>query len=211
MGTVTAVAFDDPLAEALEAEAACVWHDWAGALLVVAAACVAGSSSNRIVLQRGHAVDIGGGSIPGLLRLPGAEPVEAGAVDLCRLEELRGALAAPGTSAGLFVLGPSLPAGLVDLPRFAWACREAAGHRSWRSAAGRHRRPPRSTPGPTSSWPTPPRRWAARRSACRRPGLARAGLLGAAGGAGRVALPRAPRSRRSARPWPRAGASTPKS
>ena len=119
------VAFDDPLAVALEAEAACVWHDWAGALLVAAAACVAGSSSCRIVLQRGHVVDVGGGSIPRLLRLAGAEPVEVGAVDLCRTEALRAALLEPGTVAGLFVLCQVTPAGLVDLPRFAWACREA--------------------------------------------------------------------------------------
>jgi seryl-tRNA(Sec) selenium transferase len=68
------VAFDDPLAAALEAEAACVWHDWAGALIVAAAACAVGGPPCRIVLQRGHVVDIGGGSIPWLLGLAGAEP-----------------------------------------------------------------------------------------------------------------------------------------
>lgn len=121
---MTAVAFDDPLAAALEAEAACVWHDWAGALLA-AAACLAGGSADRIALQRGHVVDISGGSIPRLLRLAGAVPVEVGAVDRCQPEELRAALLEPGTAAGLFVLGQATPAGLLDLPRFAWACREA--------------------------------------------------------------------------------------
>lgn len=120
-----AVAFGDPLAAALEAEAACAWHDWAGALAVAAAACVAEGTADRIVLQRGHVVDIGGGSIPGLLRLAGATPLEVGAVDLCRSEDVRAALHGPGIAAGLFVLGPASPAGLVDLTGFVWACREA--------------------------------------------------------------------------------------
>jgi L-seryl-tRNA(Ser) seleniumtransferase/D-glucosaminate-6-phosphate ammonia-lyase len=125
-GTVADVAFGEPLAIALEAEAACAWHDWAGALAVAAAACLAaGGSSCRIVLQRGHVVDIGDGSIPGLLRLAGAEPAEVGAVNLCRLADLRAALTATGAAAGLFVLGPAAPAGLVDLPGFVWCCREA--------------------------------------------------------------------------------------
>ncbi len=124
--TAAAAAFDDPLAAALEAEAACIWHDWAGALLVaVAGTCAGGDGPNRIVLQRGHVVDIGGGSIPQLLRLAGAAPVEVGAVDLCRVDDLRAALLAPGTAAGLFVLGPAAPAGLVDLPGFVWCCGEA--------------------------------------------------------------------------------------
>lgn len=126
----------ETIADALEAEAACVWHDWAGALLAAVAGCVAGADPtavralpdargrpNRVVVQRGDVVDIGGGSILQLLRLAGAEPVEVGAVDRCGPDELRAALA--GATAGLFVWRAAAPAGLVDLPGFAWACRAA--------------------------------------------------------------------------------------
>lgn len=126
----------EALADALETEAACVWHDWAGALLAAVAGCVAGDDPaavralpdalgrpDRVVVQRGDVVDIGGGSILQLLRLAGAEPLEVGAVDRCDTDELRAALA--GAAAGLFVWRAPAPAGLVDLPGFAWACREA--------------------------------------------------------------------------------------
>lgn len=124
------------LAEALEAEAACVWGGWAGALVVAAAACVAGEDRraiqglpdaggrpNRIALQRGHVLAIGGGSIPQLLRLGGAAPVEAGASDRCEPEDLDAALA--DAAAGLFVASAASPAGLIALAPFVWRCRQA--------------------------------------------------------------------------------------
>jgi seryl-tRNA(Sec) selenium transferase len=114
------------LAEALEAEAACLWGGWAGALVVAAAACVAGEDPravgllpdpggrpNRIVLQRGHVLDLGGGSVPQLLRLGGALPAEVGSADRCGPEELDAALSAAAAP------------GLLPLAPFAWRCREA--------------------------------------------------------------------------------------
>jgi D-glucosaminate-6-phosphate ammonia-lyase len=124
------------LAAALEAEAACVWSGWAGALVVAAAACVAGEDRraiaalpdpggrpNRVVLQRGHVLDLGGGSLPQLLRLGGAMPVEVGAADRCGPEDLDAGLA--DAAAALFVASASAAPALLPLAPFVWRCRRA--------------------------------------------------------------------------------------
>jgi seryl-tRNA(Sec) selenium transferase len=125
------------LAEALEAEAACLWGGWAGALVVAAAACVAGQDPravrllpgpgggrpDRVILQRGHVLDLGGGSVPQLLRLGGASPAEVGSADRCGPEELDAALA--DAAGALFVASAAAAPGLLPLGPFAWRCREA--------------------------------------------------------------------------------------
>jgi seryl-tRNA(Sec) selenium transferase len=129
---------DVTLAKVLEADAACLWHDWGAALAVAAAACVTGEDlgairalpdprgrPNRIVLQRGHVLDIGDSSIPQMLRLGGAEAVEIGAVDRCKPGELDAVLA-EGAVAGLFVAAPGTAAGLIDLPHWVWHCHQAS-------------------------------------------------------------------------------------
>lgn len=129
---------DIALAKALEAEAACLWHDWAAALAMAAAAVVAGEDllavrdlpdargrPNRIVLQRGHVVDIGDSSVLQMLRLGGAVPEEIGAVDRCKPGELDAVLAS-GVVAGLFVAAPGRAPGLIDLGHWIWHCHQAS-------------------------------------------------------------------------------------
>jgi seryl-tRNA(Sec) selenium transferase len=129
---------DVTLAKVLEADAACLWHDWAAALALAAAACVTGEDlgairalpdergrANRIVLQRGHVVDIGDSSIAQMLRLGGAVAEEIGAVDRCKPGELD-AMLAEGAVAGLFVVAPGTAAGLIDLPHWIWHCHKAS-------------------------------------------------------------------------------------
>ncbi len=133
------VSVDDvTLAKVLEADAACLWNDWAAALALAAASCIAGEDlgavralpdprgrPNRIVLQRGQIVDIGDSSIPQMLRLGGAVAEEIGAVDRCKPGELD-AMLAGGVVAGLFVAAPGAPAGLIDLPHWVWHCHQAS-------------------------------------------------------------------------------------
>jgi D-glucosaminate-6-phosphate ammonia-lyase len=126
------------LATALEADAACLFSDWAGALVCAVAACIAGEDlaamralpdtdgrPDRIVLQRGHVVDLDGGSLLQLIRLGGGRALEAGAVDRCDPEELEVVLRRPEVAAGLFVAAGEARAGLLGLAEFAWACRQA--------------------------------------------------------------------------------------
>jgi D-glucosaminate-6-phosphate ammonia-lyase len=123
------------LARLLTAEAARVCATPAGALVVAVAACIAGTElaavqrlpdtagrPRRIVLQRGHAIELGGVPLLQLLRLAGAEPVEVGTVRRCAPDELDAALA-DGAVAGLCVAGTE--PGLVDTARCVWACRTA--------------------------------------------------------------------------------------
>jgi seryl-tRNA(Sec) selenium transferase len=120
-----------------DAEAACHWQGWPGALIVAVAALITGSDRaaiadlprirgrpRHLVIQRGHVVGIGGGSLLQLLRLTGARPVEVGAADACRTEELAVALAGSALG-GLCVAARSIAAGLIGIAPFAWACREA--------------------------------------------------------------------------------------
>jgi seryl-tRNA(Sec) selenium transferase len=125
----------DTLARLLTAESVRVCASPAGALVVAAAACIAGADlaavqrlpdaagrPRRIVLQRGQAIELGGMPLLQLLRLAGAEPVEAGTARACAPDALAAALAT-GAAAG-FCLAGAEP-GLVDMARCAWACRTA--------------------------------------------------------------------------------------
>lgn len=104
--------------------------------MVAAAGCIAGSGlaaalrlpdadgcRRPIVLQRGHATVIDGVPLLQLLRLAGGAPVEVGTARTCAADELAAVLTA-GAAAGLFVAAEASE-GLVDLPRFLWACRQA--------------------------------------------------------------------------------------
>lgn len=120
----------DPLreiAEALEAEAACVWANVEGAMAAAFVATATGTDlakvlavpqlPGRLVLPRAHAR----GPLPHVLRLTGLQAVEVGTVDACSNDELRAALA--GTSGVVAVTGVASPS-IADL---VWACREAGG------------------------------------------------------------------------------------
>ncbi|MEK0083875.1 hypothetical protein [Benzoatithermus flavus] len=126
----------ETLARLLTAEAAHLCRSLAGAVVVAAAACIAGNDlgavlrlpeaagrRRRMVLQRGHVVELDGVSLLHLLRFAGAEPVEIGTARETRADELAAALA-EGAAAGLFVAGAG-EGGSVALPAFSWACREA--------------------------------------------------------------------------------------
>jgi seryl-tRNA(Sec) selenium transferase len=125
----------DTLARLLTADGARACASPAGALVVAAAACIAGSDlaavqrlpaatgrPHRIVLQRGQAVELGGVPLLQLLRLAGAEPVEVGTARACAPDAFAAALST-GTAAG-FCLAGAEP-GLVDMARCVWACRRA--------------------------------------------------------------------------------------
>jgi seryl-tRNA(Sec) selenium transferase len=73
-----------------------------------------------VVLQRGHAVDVGGSPLR-LAALAGCMLREVGLADRCGAQELAEGLA--GAAAGLFVVADG-PPGLLDLPRFLWGCHE---------------------------------------------------------------------------------------
>lgn len=128
---------DDPaarLARLLAAEAALACSSLAGAVLVAAAACVAGDDlaavlrlpdaggrERRVVLPRRQVRALDGVPVLQLLRLAGAEPVEVGTARACGADELAALLAA-GAAAGLCLPGAASGDGL---PGFAWACRAA--------------------------------------------------------------------------------------
>lgn len=125
------------LAQALTAEAVWGQRSLAGAVVVAAAACVAGHDlaavrrlpaasgrERRVVLQRAHAGEVEGVPLLQLLALAGAEPVEVGTAWACSPDELS-AILARGAAAGLFLAPAAAAEGAVDLPRFAWACRAA--------------------------------------------------------------------------------------
>ncbi|MFO1066993.1 MAG: hypothetical protein U1E14_00530 [Geminicoccaceae bacterium] len=107
------------LARAACAEAALLAANGGAALLLAVAAAV--PCGERLVLQRGHVVDLGGSPLD-IVRLAGAVPVEVGFADACGEKALGAAMA--GARAGLFVGGVAAD-GLLDLPRFAWACHQA--------------------------------------------------------------------------------------
>lgn len=124
----------DILARLLTAEANHACRSPSGALIVAAAACIAGLDlaavrrlpqahglERRLVLQRRHVVEVEGVSLLQLLRLAGAIPVETGAASGCGTDELAAHLA-QGAAAGLFVAEGAAPG---ELPAFVWACREA--------------------------------------------------------------------------------------
>lgn len=139
-GTVVTQSADPlaTLAHLLAAEGVCACSSQAGALLVAVAASMAGGDltavlrlpdggehERRVVVQRAHMVEIGGVLLAQLLRLAGVVPVEVGAVDGCRQDELAAALA-DGAAAGVHVErdGPADAHG-VGIAGFVWACREA--------------------------------------------------------------------------------------
>jgi seryl-tRNA(Sec) selenium transferase len=123
------------LARLLTAEAAHGCRSLAGAVVVAAAACIAGESlgavlrlpdaggrERRGVLLRGQVTAVDGISLLQLLRLAGAEPVEVGTAEAVQADELAAALGA-GAAAGLWVGGAG--DGLLGPAAFAWACRTA--------------------------------------------------------------------------------------
>lgn len=125
------------LARLLMAPAAFACSTPAGALVVAVAATIsgpdlavalrlpdAGARECRLVVQRGHMVEVDGLSAAQILRVAGASPVEVGTVERCREAELA-ALLADGAAGGLFIAG--MPgAGLLGMAEFVWACRRAA-------------------------------------------------------------------------------------
>lgn len=106
------------LAALLGAEAALAAPSGGAALVLALMACL-GESGRAVVIQRGHVVDLGGSPLR-LIEMADALPLEVGLADGCRPEEVEAPLG--DAAAGLFVVGVPSP-GLVDLPRFAWACR----------------------------------------------------------------------------------------
>ena len=126
---MSVTAIEARAATALEAEAACVWANLAGAVVAAVAACVCGThpghvvalpaTAGRVVIPRAHLVEVAGGSLVQLVRLGGAEVREIGSVDRCPPDELETALAT--AHAGLVVAGGSMSG--PGLAEFAWACR----------------------------------------------------------------------------------------
>lgn len=126
------------LARLLTAPAAFAYGSVSGALLVAVAGAITGTDmaaalrlpdatgrERRLVVQRGHLVEVGGVALNRLVRFGGAVPVEAGTVERCRVADL-GALLGDGAACGLFVE----PEGhrtdeLVGMAEFVWACRRA--------------------------------------------------------------------------------------
>lgn len=127
------------LARLLTAPAAHAASSPAGALLVAVAALLTRADAAaalrlpvvddrdvRVVIQRGHVVELGGLPVERLLRLTGARPVEIGAVDHCAAAELQAVLA-DGAAGAVFVERPEAAgAGLIGPSAFVWACRQAA-------------------------------------------------------------------------------------
>ena len=126
------------LAQLLTAPAAFACGSPAGALVVAVAAAITGADiaavlrlpdptgrERRLVVQRGHVVEVGGVALTQLVRFAGAVPVEAGTAERCHAADL-GALLADGAACGLFVEPEGRGAGeLVGMAEFVWACRLA--------------------------------------------------------------------------------------
>jgi len=115
------------VARQLDAEAAALAHGLAGAVLLAASALLPTSAmrpaGRRIVLQKGHDIEIAG-PLSGLLALTGVEVVEIGSVDRATPAGLEAALA-EGMAAGCFVADARLAArGLIGLPEFRWMARQ---------------------------------------------------------------------------------------
>ena len=146
----------DRIATALEAEAACVWANLAGAVVAAVAACVCGThpghvlalpaTAGRVVIPRAHMLEVAGGSLVQLVRLGGAEPREVGSVDRCPPGELESALAT--AHAGLGVAGRGEP----GLAEFAWPAGGTSGRRSSSTAARRGKPPMPARSMPASRW-----------------------------------------------------------
>jgi seryl-tRNA(Sec) selenium transferase len=110
------------LAGLLGAEAALATPSGGAALLLALATCLA-PGRRGVAIQRGQCRDIGGSPLR-LIAMAGGEPREIGLADRCRIDEAEVALV--DAALGLFVVDADLSApGLLDLPRFAWACRAA--------------------------------------------------------------------------------------
>lgn len=104
-----------------------------GAGLIAGLRAVAGGGA--VVVQRGHAVDVGGSPLR-LAAMAGCAVVEVGLADRCGAAELAAAL--DGAAAGLLVDTPAAARdGLLDLKRFLWAC-----HAARRPVLVHSRRPP---------------------------------------------------------------------
>lgn len=115
------------LADRLGAEDALVTANLAGAILLAAAATRTVSAPERrtLVLQLGHLVSLGA-PLDLLLRMAGCAPRLIGTVDRSTEAELAPALRAADVAAALFVVRERAEAGLIDLPRWLWACHAAA-------------------------------------------------------------------------------------
>lgn len=129
------------IAEAMEAEAACVWANVEGAMAAAFVSTATGDDlgrvlavprlGGRIVLPRAHAID----PLPVILHLTGLDIVEVGATDACARDELGAALC--GVAAAVAVTGRGAP----PVPDLVWACRQAgvasvivARDEGWRGA-----------------------------------------------------------------------------
>lgn len=118
----------DPLreiAEALEAEAACVWGNVEGAMAAAFVSTATGNDLAKIlavphlpagfVLPRAHARE----PLPQVLGLAGLRVVDVGTIDGCGEGELRAAL--PAATGAVAVTGGRFP----EVADLVWACREA--------------------------------------------------------------------------------------
>jgi seryl-tRNA(Sec) selenium transferase len=107
------------LAQVACAEAALLTANGGAALLVAVAATV--PCGERLVVQRGHVVDLGGSPVD-IARLAAVVPVEIGFADACSAMALGAAL---GTAKAGLLVGGIAGDELLDLPRFGWACHRA--------------------------------------------------------------------------------------
>jgi len=115
------------LADRLGAEDALVTANLAGAVLLAAGATrtVAAPERRTLVLQLGHLVSFCA-PLDLLLRMAGCAPRLVGTVDRCVEAEVAPALRAADVAAALFVVRERPEPGLIDLPRWLWACHAAA-------------------------------------------------------------------------------------
>jgi seryl-tRNA(Sec) selenium transferase len=106
----------------LDAEAAALAHGLAGAVML--AALATRPAGRRVVMQKGHDIEIAG-PLSALLALTGAEIVEIGSVDRATPAELETALA-DAAAATFFVADEGLAErGLIELPQFRWIARQS--------------------------------------------------------------------------------------
>lgn len=109
------------VADHLDAEAAALAHGLAGAVILAALAVRPGG--RRIVLQKGHDIDIGG-PLSALLAVTGAPVHEIGSIDRATPDELEAALD-EAAAAVVYVADERLQnGGLIGLPDFRWIARQ---------------------------------------------------------------------------------------
>ena len=131
-GAVPSTDIDARLAAQLAADDA-VLLATAG-LGIVAGLHACAGEAGAILIQRGHALDVGGSPLA-LIGMAGLRALEIGLADCCDESEMTAAL--PAVAAALFVAEPSAPGGLLDLPLFLWCA-----HQAGRPVLVHHRGPP---------------------------------------------------------------------